>query len=79
VTLIPGVEAARQQVPLSASTRATRLTWFVDGALVGAAPSGERVYWKPIEGRHAIVVADDAGHKAHRTLVVERGAAQRAR
>ena len=76
VTLIPGVAASHQQVPLSASTRAARLSWFVDGALVGTAPSDQRVYWTPADGKHEIVVADDAGRKAHRVLVVERGAAQ---
>lgn len=79
VTLIPGVPADRQQVPLSASTRAAQLHWFVDGALVGSAPSDQRVYWTPVAGTHEIVVADDAGHKAHRVLAVEHGAAQHAR
>jgi penicillin-binding protein 1C len=79
VTLIPGVAAERQLVPLSASTRAATLTWFVDGALLGSAPSSERVYWTPVAGKHTIVVSDDAGHKARRSLSVERGAAQRAR
>jgi membrane carboxypeptidase/penicillin-binding protein PbpC len=79
VTLIPGVDAQHQLVPLTASTRAARLTWFVDGALIGAAASSERVYWTPAAGKHVIVVADDAGRKARRTLEVERGAAQRAR
>jgi membrane carboxypeptidase/penicillin-binding protein PbpC len=79
VTLIPGVPEAHQLVPLTASTHAARLTWFVDGSLVGTAPSDERVYWTPAAGRHEIVVADDAGRKARRMLVVERGATQRAR
>jgi penicillin-binding protein 1C len=79
VTLIPGVPADRQLVPLSASTHAPQLSWFVDGALVGTAPSSERVYWTPSAGVHEIVVTDDAGHKARRTLHVERGASQRAR
>jgi penicillin-binding protein 1C len=79
ITLIPGVPANRQLVPLSASTRAARLHWFVDGALVGSAPSDQRVYWTPVAGRHDLVVADDAGHKAHRALTVEHGAAQHAR
>jgi len=79
VTLIPGVPASRQQVPLSASTRAARLSWFVDGALIASARSDERVYWTPAAGRHEIVVADDAGRKARRTLAVEHGAAQHAR
>ncbi len=77
VTLIPGVPADHQLVPLSASSHAARLTWFVDGALVGTAASGDRVYWMPVAGRHEIVVADDAGRKARRRLEVERGAAQR--
>jgi penicillin-binding protein 1C len=79
VTLIPGVAETQQRVPLSASTHAARLTWFIDGALIGAAASDERVYWTPAAGKHEIVVADDAGRKARRMLVVERGAAQRAR
>jgi penicillin-binding protein 1C len=78
VTLIPGVPASQQRVPLSASTRAAALTWFVDGALVGHAPSSERVYWTPVAGAHEIVVADEAGHKARRILQVEHGAGQRA-
>jgi penicillin-binding protein 1C len=53
------------------------VTWFVDGAFVATAAADERVYWTPSAGRHAIVVADDAGHKAHRTLDVELAAAQR--
>lgn len=76
VTLIPGVPASHQLVPLSASTRAARLSWFVDGALIASAPSDQRVYWTPAAGVHEVVVADDAGRKAHRVLAVERGAAR---
>lgn len=78
VTLIPGMPASQQRVPLSASTDAAALTWFVDGALVGHAPASERVYWTPVAGAHEIVVADEAGHKARRILRVEH-AAQRQR
>lgn len=66
VTLIPGVAADRQQLPLSASTRAATLTWFVDGARIGSATAHQRVYWTPVVGKHEIVAADDAGHKARR-------------
>jgi penicillin-binding protein 1C len=79
VTLIPGLPASRQLVPLTASTHAATLTWFVDGALIGTARSSERVYWTPAAGTHEIVVADDAGRKAHRKLTVEHGAVQRRR
>jgi penicillin-binding protein 1C len=78
VTLLPGIAAEHQPVPLSASTRAAMLSWFVDGALVGTAGSSERLYWTPSPGRHEVVVADDAGHKARRMLDVELGTSQRA-
>jgi penicillin-binding protein 1C len=77
ITLIPGVDPRHEMVPLSASTHAANLTWFVDGALVATAASDQRVYWTPVAGKHTVVVADDAGHKAHRSLTVELAAAQR--
>jgi penicillin-binding protein 1C len=75
VTLIPGVPAKNQAVPLQASTRAAQVTWFVDGGLVATAPANERVFWIPSVGKHEIVVADDAGRKARRALDVRAGAA----
>ena len=79
VSLIPGVPASRQLVPLSASTHAATLTWFVDGALVGSTAADQRTYWTPAVGKHEIVVADDAGRKARRTMIVERGVSQHPR
>ncbi len=70
VTLIPGMPTKSQEVPLAASTRAAQLSWFVDGALVATAPASERVFWTPAPGKHDIVVTDDAGRKARRTLDV---------
>lgn len=78
ITLLPGVPAKSQVVPLSASTRATMLTWFVDGALVGTAPSAQRLYWTPAAGKHDVVVADEAGRKTHRTLLVTQAGASAA-
>ncbi len=70
VTLIPGMPATKQPVPLSASTHAGEVSWFVDGELVATAPSSERVFWVPSLGRHDVVVADASGRKAHRALEV---------
>jgi penicillin-binding protein 1C len=70
VTLLPGVPAKSQVVPLTASTRAPTLSWFVDGALVGTAPASQRMFWTPSRGKHQVVVADDAGRKAQRSLDV---------
>ncbi len=70
VSLVPGVPTKSQAVPLAASTRATMVSWFVDGALVGTGASSERMFWTPTLGKHEVVVADDAGRKARRTLVV---------
>jgi len=72
VTLIPGMPTGKQLVPLAASTRGATLTWFVDGALVGTTPASQRAYWTPELGKHEIVVADDAGRKARRTIDVRR-------
>jgi penicillin-binding protein 1C len=76
ITLIPGVPTDNQVVPLQASTRATTVSWFIDGALVGTAPANQRVYWTPSVGTHDVVAADDAGRKARRKLVVKLGASQ---
>ncbi len=78
VQLLPGVPATHQLVPLSASTRAPKVSWFVDGTLIGTAPSSERLFWTPTPGKHVVVVADDAGRKARRSLEVTAGISQRA-
>jgi penicillin-binding protein 1C len=70
VTLIPGLPAKAQALPLSASSRAGQLSWFVDGALLATAPASERVFWTPAVGKHELVVADEAGRKARRALEV---------
>ena len=70
VSLVAGVPTKSQAIPLAASTRALSVSWFVDGALVGTGASSERMFWTPTLGKHEVVVADDAGRKARRTLVV---------
>lgn len=70
ITLIPGLPAHQQAVPLAATTRASTLSWFVDGALIATGPSSARQFWTPTPGRHAIVVADAAGRKARRVVEV---------
>jgi penicillin-binding protein 1C len=76
ITLIPGVPAEQQVVPLQATTRAGQVAWFVDGAHVASSPSSERAYWTPAIGTHTVVVVDDAGRSARRKLVVKMGASQ---
>ncbi|WP_225888776.1 penicillin-binding protein 1C [Myxococcus xanthus] len=69
--LIPGVPASQQEVPLEAEASHERaLTWFVDGALLGTARADERVWWTPSVGSHEILVTDDRGLSAKRTLEV---------
>ncbi len=70
VTLIPGMPARNQSVPLAVSTRAASVSWFVDGELVGTAGASERLYWTPTPGVHEVLVADDTGRKARRKLDV---------
>ncbi len=76
ITLIPGVPAANQVVPLQASTRAATVSWFVDGALVATGSAAERMFWTPTVGTHMVVVADEAGRKARRKIIVKMGASQ---
>lgn len=69
--LIPGVAAEQQEVPLEAEAAHDReLTWFVNGAYLGRAKADERLWWKPAVGTHEILVTDDKGLSARRTLVV---------
>lgn len=73
VTLIPGLPAEQQRIPLAASSHTARVSWFVDGQHLGTASSSERLHWTPSPGRHEIVVTDEAGRKARRTLDVKLG------
>jgi penicillin-binding protein 1C len=71
VVLLPGVPPKNQAIPLTASTRAATVTWFVDGALIGTAPAAQKLYWTPAPGTHDVVVADEVGRKTHRQLEVK--------
>ncbi|RKG88651.1 penicillin-binding protein 1C, partial [Corallococcus sp. CA053C] len=69
--LIPGMSEREQKVPLEAEAAHDReLTWFVDGAFLGTARAAERLWWQPTVGTHDILVTDDRGLTARRTLVV---------
>ncbi|WP_375760713.1 penicillin-binding protein 1C [Corallococcus exercitus] len=69
--LIPGMNTEEQKIPLEAEAAHDReLTWFVDGAVLGTARAAERLWWKPSVGTHDILVTDDHGLTARRTLVV---------
>ncbi len=70
ITLIPGMPESQQAVPLAASTRASSVSWFVDGALIASGPANRRQYWTPSIGKHSIVVADAAGRKTRRVVEV---------
>lgn len=70
ITLIPGMAAKLQSIPFTVTTRASSVSWFVDGALVGTVAASDRVYWTPSPGKHVIVVADASGRKTHRAVEV---------
>jgi penicillin-binding protein 1C len=71
LVLLPGIAVSDQEMPLQAESKSgARLSWFVDGELVGTADAEERVWWQPRPGRHEIVVVDDAGLSAKRRLEV---------
>jgi penicillin-binding protein 1C len=61
--LVPGVPLDQQEIPLEAEAdgRTSRLTWFVNGQLLGTAAPGERVWWTPSPGSHEVFVTDGSG------------------
>ena len=59
--LASGRSAASQEVPLYGESAAGALSWFVDGAWLGATTSGQRAWWTPSVGRHEIVAVDVTG------------------
>ncbi len=70
--LIPGVPAERQQIALEAESHdpASQLSWFVDGEFLGTYPAEQRVFWPPRPGSHEILVTDETGLSAKRSLQV---------
>jgi len=70
IVLVPGLPAEKQQVPLQADGSGERLSWFVDGAFVGAHPTSERVWWTPTRGEHEVMVVDESGLSTRRALRV---------
>jgi membrane carboxypeptidase/penicillin-binding protein PbpC len=70
--LVPGVDAHKQEIPLEADGGAAEgsLSWFVDGAFLGATKSEQRLWWTPRAGTHEIVVMDADGRSARRTFDV---------
>jgi len=69
--LMPGMDAADQQVPLVAEARdGALLDWFVDGRFIGRAAADQRLWWTPEPGRHQIVASDSRGRLGKRTLEV---------
>jgi penicillin-binding protein 1C len=72
LVLLRGVAAADQEVPLTADGDAAgaRLSWFVDGEFLGTVDDQEELWWTPSPGRHQILVMDESGLLARRTLEV---------
>lgn len=70
--LIEGVNPADQEVPFEAESAApeARLSWFVNGELVGTVRADERLWWIPTPGSHEILVADESGQSSKRRFEV---------
>ena len=68
----PTLRREFQALPLRAVTgRPTSLTWLVDGATVGTAPSDRALPWPLAVGSHQIEVRDAAGRRARASVVVK--------
>jgi penicillin-binding protein 1C len=69
VIVIPGLDAAKQEVPLEAVGDG-ELHWYVDGVHVGSVAAHERVWWQPVAGMHTLVVVDGQGNRTEQALRV---------
>ncbi len=72
VLLAPGLPASEQEVALRATAApGARLSWFVDGRLLGQVAGDEALWWAPRAGTRTLTVVDDAGRSATITAQVE--------
>ena len=68
----PTLRREFQALPLRAvAGRPTSLTWLVDGATVGTAPSDRALPWPLAVGSHQIEVRDAAGRRAVTSVIVK--------
>ncbi len=56
----------------SVSNDVQKVFWFIDGALLGVAKPGERLFYTPKVGRHRVVCQDNLGRSTLFTLVIEK-------
>jgi membrane carboxypeptidase/penicillin-binding protein PbpC len=71
-SLDPTLRREFQALPLRAVTeRPTTVTWRVDGAMIGTAPSERAVAWPLAVGTHEIEVRDADGRRARTSIVVK--------
>jgi penicillin-binding protein 1C len=59
-------DEAGERIPLAAAvgSDAIEAWWFIDGKVIGHAPRGESLLWKPLAGRHRARVVDAQGRSA---------------
>jgi penicillin-binding protein 1C len=57
----------------SVSTDVQKIFWFIDGALLGVAIPGERLFYLPKVGRHRVVCQDNLGRSTQFILIIEKG------
>jgi membrane carboxypeptidase/penicillin-binding protein PbpC len=71
-SLDPTLRREFQALPLRAVTaRPTTVTWLVDGAMIGMAPSDRPFAWPLAVGSHQIEARDTEGRTARTSVVVK--------
>jgi penicillin-binding protein 1C len=67
----PGDEEGNR-IPLTASAdgEVKAVFWFVDGRFLGRSDPRETLYWSPTAGTHRLILLDDKGLSADRTVEV---------
>jgi penicillin-binding protein 1C len=68
----PTLRAAFQTLPLRAvAAGSARLTWFLDGAVLGKTTADRALDWPLAPGPHVIAVTDDRGRRDEAAIVVK--------
>lgn len=72
IILLTGMAADQQELAQEAESKITtgKLSWFINGELIGSAKPDARLWWVPRAGIHKILVMDELGQVDRRTIQI---------
>ncbi|MBD3180731.1 penicillin-binding protein 1C [Candidatus Poribacteria bacterium] len=72
-TIRPGVDIEYQKILLEASVSndTDKIFWFLDSEMIYHGTPVEKVFLKPVPGKHSLICMDDQGRSSEMTLVIK--------